>query len=233
MGLLIDIGVAKTNKYASRESGDTVEIVERAAGGLTIVMADGQGSGRAAKTLSQTAAAQAVSAVKNGARDAAAAALVNDSLLAARYGQVSASLCLLSFDGKSGEIVATRFGDGAMLALQFGTPSAVPERPPAGLYAGAEPASGQWPLEPGFLGLMCTDGIVNAGRKSGETLDLSAFLSSLDDQPAQQSADRLLELAIARDGGRPGDDMAVAIARIVEWDGPQPIRRMAVRVEFP
>ena len=52
MPLKIDVAVVKTNKYASRESGDTVEIVERPGGGISVIMADGQGSGRAAKTLS-------------------------------------------------------------------------------------------------------------------------------------------------------------------------------------
>ncbi len=44
MPLKIDVAVAKTNKYASRESGDTVEIVERPGGGISVILADGQGS---------------------------------------------------------------------------------------------------------------------------------------------------------------------------------------------
>ena len=42
----IDLAVAKINKYASAESGDTVELVERPHGGISIVVADGQRSGR-------------------------------------------------------------------------------------------------------------------------------------------------------------------------------------------
>jgi hypothetical protein len=37
----IQIAVAKTNKYASTESGDTVEVVERPHGGFSVVLADG------------------------------------------------------------------------------------------------------------------------------------------------------------------------------------------------
>ena len=61
MGILIEAAVAKTNKYASRESGDTVEIVERPTGGISVIVADGQGSGRAAKALSLLVTARAVS----------------------------------------------------------------------------------------------------------------------------------------------------------------------------
>ena len=48
----VQVAVAKINKYASSESGDTVEVVERPHGGLSIVVADGQRSGRSAKIIS-------------------------------------------------------------------------------------------------------------------------------------------------------------------------------------
>ena len=48
----IQIAVAKINKYAVSESGDTLEVVERPNGGLSVVLADGQSSGRGAKAIS-------------------------------------------------------------------------------------------------------------------------------------------------------------------------------------
>jgi len=47
------IAVAKVNKYATSESGDTPEVVERPNGGPSVVLADGQTSGRRAKAVSQ------------------------------------------------------------------------------------------------------------------------------------------------------------------------------------
>ncbi|MFN8538506.1 MAG: hypothetical protein U0232_13645 [Thermomicrobiales bacterium] len=76
----IQIAVAKTNKYASSESGDTVELVERPTGGLSVVLVDGQGSGQAAKTISMMVSAKAVSLLKDGARDGAVARVVHDHL---------------------------------------------------------------------------------------------------------------------------------------------------------
>ena len=96
--LIIDVGVAKTEKYASRESGDTVELVERPSGGFTVVMIDGQGSGRAAKTLSLLLSSKAVALVKEGVRDGVVARATHDYLFAFRHGQVSATLDLLSID---------------------------------------------------------------------------------------------------------------------------------------
>ena len=49
----VQIAVAKVNKYATSESGDTLEVVERPNGGLSVVLADGQTSGRGAKAVSQ------------------------------------------------------------------------------------------------------------------------------------------------------------------------------------
>ena len=46
VALTIDVAIAKTHKYASRDSGDTAEVVERPGGGLTLLVVDGQGSGR-------------------------------------------------------------------------------------------------------------------------------------------------------------------------------------------
>ncbi len=48
----VQIAVAKIRKYATPDSGDTVEVVERPNGGLSVVLADGQSSGRGAKNIS-------------------------------------------------------------------------------------------------------------------------------------------------------------------------------------
>ena len=56
----VQVAVAKINKYASSESGDTVEVVERPHGGLSIVVADGQRSGRSAKIISNIVVRKAI-----------------------------------------------------------------------------------------------------------------------------------------------------------------------------
>jgi len=38
----MQIAVAKINKYATSESGDTLDVVERPTGSLSVVLADGQ-----------------------------------------------------------------------------------------------------------------------------------------------------------------------------------------------
>lgn len=109
----IRFGVAKVNKYASKESGDTVEIVERPQdanfnGGLTAVLVDGQGSGRSAKQTSNFVASHCVALVKQGVRDGAVARAANDQLFFYKSGGVSATLNLISLEFATNTLLLTR-----------------------------------------------------------------------------------------------------------------------------
>src|SRR5665811_1505220 len=94
----LQIGVAKVSKYASRESGDTVEVIERPGGGLSLVLVDGQRTGRSAKIISNIVARKAISLLGEGVRDGAVARAAHDYLQTHRNGQVSADLQLISVD---------------------------------------------------------------------------------------------------------------------------------------
>ena len=59
LGLTLELAVAKVGKYATNESGDTVEVVERPHGGLSVVIVDGQRSGKSAKAISNIVARKA------------------------------------------------------------------------------------------------------------------------------------------------------------------------------
>ncbi|HEX9116072.1 MAG TPA: serine/threonine-protein phosphatase, partial [Anaerolineae bacterium] len=106
--LNVDVAVAKVCKYAMPESGDTVEVVERPRGGLSLVMADGQRSGRSAKMISNLAVRKAITLLAEGVRDGAVARAAHDYLRTARNGQVSAELVLISVDLETRTLVITR-----------------------------------------------------------------------------------------------------------------------------
>ena len=69
----VQIAVAKINKYATSESGDTLEAVERPNGGLSVVLADGQTSGPGAKAVSMMVVRKVIGLLAEGVRDGAAA----------------------------------------------------------------------------------------------------------------------------------------------------------------
>jgi len=94
----IEIAASKINKYATFESGDTLEVVERPMGGLSVVLADGQTSGKAAKIISSMVVRKVISLLAEGVRDGAAARAASDYLYSERGGKVSACLNILSID---------------------------------------------------------------------------------------------------------------------------------------
>jgi len=103
----VQIAVAKVNKYASSESGDTLEVIERPNGGLSVVLADGQTSGPGAKAVSQMVVRKVIGLLAEGVRDGAAARAA-DALFTDKHGKVICTLNIASVDLHSGTIVLTR-----------------------------------------------------------------------------------------------------------------------------
>lgn len=236
MPLKIDVAVVKTNKYASRESGDTVEIVERPGGGISVIMADGQGSGRAAKTLSLLVTAKVSALLKEGVRDGASARAANDFLFAMRNGQVSATLDILSVDLKTGTIVITRNSETAcyIRTAEGSEVSAGAERP-LGIYPRTRPWAAEIPVGPGVRVILVSDGVTNSGRRTGmPPIDLKAISENAGPQAsAADIVDLALGEAIARDERKPADDMSVVALTLPEHDQATLVRRMGVQVPLP
>jgi serine phosphatase RsbU (regulator of sigma subunit) len=237
MGLSINIAVAKTNKYASRDSGDTVELAERPSGGMSVVIVDGQGSGIGAKTLSMQLTSKAVSLLKEGVRDGAVARAVHDSLFAFRRGQVSAALDILSVDLKTRSVLVTRNSDTPMtmhLHGEWKTMSATSG--PIGLYHFTRPSVTQLQADAGLVVILTSDGVPGAGERGGNgKFDIAEFAAKADcsDLGADELADRVLREAIDRDQGRPRDDLTVAVLSLAgKFEAPL-IRRMSVFVPLP
>src|SRR5512138_3290784 len=104
----IQIAVAKVSKYAVSESGDTLEVVERPNGGLSVVLADGQTSGRGAKAVSMMVVRRVISLLAEGVRDGAAARAASDALYTEKKGKVISTLNIASVDLHSDTIVLAR-----------------------------------------------------------------------------------------------------------------------------
>ncbi len=230
----VQIAVAKIHKYAVSESGDTVEIVERPGGGLSVVLADGQSSGRGAKRVSNLVARKVISLLAEGVRDGAAARAASDSLFTERGGRVSATLNILSVDLRTRTLVITRNNPAPVLLSTEGeVHSLESDCKPVGLYANTRPLIVEQELRPGLTVVMYTDGLVHAGKRKGTPMDARAVLSALLQEEAptpQWLADSLLEHAIRLDEGRPADDISVVVLRVEPNPAEDLVRRMSVRL---
>jgi len=232
----ISIAVAKTNKYASSESGDTLEFVERPNGGVSVVLADGQTSGRGAKSISMMVVRKVISLLAEGVRDGAAARAASDTLYAERNGKVTATLNILSADLQTGTLVITRNNPTPVFIARGDTVECISTVSQSiGTSKNIRPSITEFQLESGITIVIYTDGIKNAGDRTGQAIDLCTLLEALleDQQPTSQLiADTVLNQAIRLDQGRPNDDMSVVALR-VEPEETDQIRRMSLRLPVP
>jgi serine phosphatase RsbU (regulator of sigma subunit) len=227
----IHISISKIRKYAVSASGDTVEVVERPNGGLSVVIADGQSSGKGAKTVSSMVVRKVIGLLAEGVRDGAAARAASDTLFTERGGKVSATLNIISIDQITQTVVITRNNPSpALIALNGEIRILEEESRPVGFYRGTRPVISEIDLEPGLIALVFTDGLVHAGKRRGEPMDVVTSFRRLveDDQPsAQVIADSLLEEAVRLDDQRPVDDISVVVVQVVPRTGDH-VRRMTV-----
>jgi serine phosphatase RsbU (regulator of sigma subunit) len=229
----VQVAVAKIRKYATSSSGDTVEVVERPQGGVSAVLADGQSSGKGAKSISTLVVRKVITLLAEGVRDGAAARAASDSLFTERGGKVSATLNILSVDYQSRTLVITRNNPApAILALGDQIKWLNETSIPIGLYRDTRPVISEVPLETGLTAIAFSDGIMHAGERYGQSLDILSCLNELldDESPSPQLiADTLLEHALRLDHHRPVDDVSVVVLSILKHTGDE-IRRMAVRL---
>jgi serine phosphatase RsbU (regulator of sigma subunit) len=229
----VQLAIAKVGKYATSDSGDTAEVVERPQGGVSVVLADGQSSGRGAKWISTLVVRKVIALLAEGVRDGAAARAASDSLFTERGGKVSSTLNIVSVDRTTQTLVITRNNPApALLAHQDQIRYLDEPSQPVGIYRGTRPVITEIPLESGLTVIVYTDGLVHAGERCGESLDVETSVKALleDENPSPQSiADSLVEQALKLDDNRPVDDISVVVVRLFEHMGDD-VRRMMVRL---
>jgi serine phosphatase RsbU (regulator of sigma subunit) len=232
----LSVAVSKIGKWAVSQSGDTLEMIERPRGGLSLVLADGQSSGPGAKATSIRVVRKVITELAEGVRDGAAARAANDMLHAHRGGRVSATLVILSIEADSQLLVITRCGNSAVY-LRY------PERevealetdvPSLGFYRYARPHVERVNLEPGLLIVACSDGLLHAGQRSGERMDVCAAIEEIwqTSTSARSVAEGLLNQAVELDSGRPRDDISVVALHLKTGASKGP-RHLQVEMPVP
>lgn len=232
----VQIAVSKVRKYATSDSGDTVEVVERPQGGVSVVLADGQSSGRGAKTVSNLVVRKVIALLAEGVRDGAAARAASDSLYTERNGKVSATLNIVSIDRQTQTMVITRNNPAPVIVAVYDQIRILEEASlPVGLYRNTRPIITQVPLEVGLTVVVYSDGLVHAGERCGENLDVVTCMKALledETPPPQLVADSLLEQALRLDENRPVDDISIVVVSVLPATGDE-VRRMTVRLPIP
>lgn len=232
----IQVGLAKVGKYAVGQSGDSVEVVERPRGGLSVVIVDGQGHGSSAKRISHQVAMKAANLIGDGARDGAVMRAVNDFLYALRDGRVSATVTVLTADLEAKSLIVSRNSNSpVIIGHQDGTSCLDSDVHPIGTRKDNRPSISHWPMYPGSLLIGFTDGVTHAGRIRGQyrfSLDYVQELLHKKSFKSQQLADHLLDYAIAAEDGKPRDDMVVAVMALHDMDRGLGKRRLSLSYPY-
>lgn len=230
----IQLAVAKISKYAMLESGDTVEVIERPHGGVSVVLVDGQRSGRSAKAISNIVARKAIALLAEGVRDGAAARAAHDYLRTQRGGRVSAEMIILSADMETGSLVISRNTQTPALIFEhdawrlFDAPSEA-----IGIHQRTRPQILEIPLHPGLTVVGFSDGVWTAGENRGGKINVHELLQSFPVTLAARAiADELLAQALQREKGRPSDDLSVMVLR-VDAHTTDEVRRLSMTLPVP
>jgi serine phosphatase RsbU (regulator of sigma subunit) len=230
----VQIGAAKVSKYATAESGDTIEMIERPHGGISAVLVDGQRSGRSAKIISNIVARKAISLLGEGVRDGAVARATHDYLRTHRRGQVTAELQIVSVDLVTRSLVISRNTHcPAYLATAEECRALDQPSEPIGIHTSTKPVIVEVPLKPFTYVVLITDGMLLAAQRDNGGFDLAANVCQRvgEGTDAQSLADDLLDAALHAESGRPRDDLSVMTLVVLPIEEPHRVRRLWAR--FP
>jgi len=232
----VEVAVAKVAKWATSESGDTLEMVERPRGGLSFVLVDGQRSGKAAKAISNLVARKAIAELSEGVRDGAVARAAHDYLHAYKGGKVSATLNIVSVDLNTCTLVLSRNNPCPVILVtpEKGVQLLNQPSTPVGIYSWTKPVITEIPLQAGTTVVVYTDGLLHAGEHRGGPMDLPKVIGQMvaEGQSARQIADGLMERALDLEDGRPRDDISVLVLQVLPEEGGQ-VRTLSVRMPLP
>lgn len=234
--LEIHIAVAKAGRHTTTESGDTLEVIERPGGGFSFVLVDGRGSGRGAKTLSNLVATRAISLLKDGARDGAVARAVHDYLYTYRMGQVAATLNILSVDFSSRNVLMSRNNPAPFYVLTprgmrtYNEPST-----PIGLQAMSKPVITELPLEVYTYVVLFTEGLLRAGERFGDDMDMSNYLAgwpAARGHSPEELTEDLLQRALELEHGQFTQNVSIVTLAILPTQRRDSVRRLRMSVPF-
>ena len=168
-----------------------------------------------------------------GVRDGAAARAASDALFTEKKGKVISTLNIASVDLHSGTIVLTRNNPASIFVGRGEKADCLDaESVPLGTSRDVRPVITEVEIETGLTVVIYTDGLVHAGARRGQPMDVCEVIRSLlDDQDPtpQELADALLAFAVRLDDSRPADDISVLVLKVMPLSGDD-VRRMTIRL---
>ncbi len=176
------------------KAGTPSNMIERPRGGVSVVVADGQMSGKGAKRISNLVVRKTLSLLAEGVRDGAAARAAHDYLYAHRGGAVQATLNIVSVDLDSKTVVISRNSHCPVIMMcQNGLEVIDEPSSPVGIYPYTKPHITEVPISPFLCVVVFTDGLLSAGQRRGQHMDIAAAVMDRQRRDLRQNAQTLAD----------------------------------------
>ncbi len=232
----IQIAASKIDKFNSIDSGDTIEVVERPNGGISVVLASGLSNGKSTKMISYSVVKKVISLIADGVRDGAAARAASDALFTQYNGKSISSLNIISADLQTDTLVLScNSRSPVYLCRDDSIEKMSIESTLLGTGLDVKPSVSEISIEPGITIVAPSSGLLKAGVDYGQIFDFPTSLSAIleEQQPTSSViADILLNQAVSIDQGQPKGDMSVVVLRIIPGIQNR-IRRINVILPLP
>ncbi len=213
----LELGLAQKTGWNQQVCGDYYSLLELGLREQVIILSDGMGTGPRAAAESKATIVLLERLLEAGFKKEVVLRSVN-SLLQLRMGdEVFATVDMALIDLVEGEVELLKVGAAPSMikrekeVFRVGSPSL-----PLGIVSRVSVESYLEKLRPDDLLVMVTDG---ANDLEGELMWLVTFLRMMENSPPQIVADRILEEAARRSGGRLRDDLTVAACRLIRLKG--------------
>jgi serine phosphatase RsbU (regulator of sigma subunit) len=234
----IKVAIRKTDKYAVSTGGDTVEMIERPKGGVSVVLADAQGSGKSAKMNSMAVVSTILNLISEGVRDGAAARAAHDKLFARRGGRVSATLAVASIDLHTNTLVISRNGNCPIIIWCKDEVFIYNEDiSPIGFHYEVKPEIAELEICDDLWVFSCSDGITHAGRYTQNQLELEDIITLVNEGrhnglDIEDISDSIIQLALEKDKDRPRDDMSMFLMNVHDYKEKVLVRKMGITFPY-
>ena len=214
-GYLVLTGFSRVTKENETISGDNYSVVETEKGKLTVMLSDGTGSGEQAGKDSSQVLDLMEKLLEAGYGTDIAVNMVNTALFAAGEDQNHPTLDICDINLYQGSCQLRKVGGSATFLKREGRAEVLAAgNLPLGIFQTVETTPIHRQLQSDDFLVMVTDGVVDAfGAEDYENGILRA-VNGIDSQNPGEFAERLLRMAICKNGGRIRDDMTVAVIGI-------------------
>lgn len=211
-GFVMLTGVARAVKETEAKSGDNYAVIETERGKISMLLSDGMGSGQKANEDSEVVLDLMEKLLEAGYTPAAAANLVNNSLMVGGEEQNMSTLDICEVDLYDGICEFIKIGGAASFIKRGHMVEQISGGSlPLGIFKGIESEGVRRRLMDGDYVFLVTDGVLDAVENCDYEEDMCEILGKLTQESPKELAESLLQIVLRKTRGRIRDDMTILV----------------------